>query len=46
MSVESKTDAEAAEALRMTATRNRARIGTLLSLTLLALLALMWILLS
>ena len=46
MSVESKTDADAAEALRMTATRNRARIGTLLSLTLLALLALMWILLS
>jgi ribose transport system permease protein len=46
MSVESKTDAEAAEAVRMTATRNRARIGTLLSLTLLALLALMWILLS
>jgi ribose transport system permease protein len=46
MSVESKTDADAAEAVRMTATRNRARIGTLLSLTLLALLVLMWILLS
>src|ERR1700721_487475 len=46
MSVESKTDADAAEALRRTATRNRARIGPLLSLTLLALLALMWILLS
>ena len=46
MSVETKTDAEVAEAVQMTATRNRARIGTLLSLTLLALLALMWILLS
>src|SRR6202045_4008016 len=46
MSVESKTDAEAAEAVRLTATRNRGRIGTLLSLTLLALLALLWIVLA
>src|SRR6476659_6679757 len=46
MSVDSKMSADAAEAVRLTATRNRARIGTLLSLTLVALLALMWILLS
>src|ERR1700731_544307 len=46
MSVESKTDAEAAEAVRLTATRNRGRIGTLLSLTLLVLLALMWVALA
>src|SRR6201990_2597983 len=46
MSDDSKTTADAAEALRLTATRNRARIGTLLSLTLVALLALMWIVLA
>src|ERR1700759_2877980 len=47
MSVDIKTSADAAaDAVRLTATRNRARIGTLLSLTLVALLALMWILLS
>src|SRR5580658_2109157 len=46
MSVDSKTTADAAEAVRLTATRNRARIGTLLSLTLVALLGLMWLVLS
>jgi ribose transport system permease protein len=47
MSADSKTTtAEAAEALRLTATKNRARIGTLLSLTLVALLGLMWLLLT
>ena len=46
MSVDSKTTADAAEAVRLTETRNRARIGTLLSLTLVALLGLMWLVLS
>src|ERR1700724_4044405 len=46
MSADSKTDAQIAEAVQLTATRNRARIGTLLSLTLVALLALMWIVLA
>src|ERR1700731_981143 len=47
MSVDSKTAADAAaDAVRLTATRNRARIGTLLSLTLVALLPLMWIMLA
>src|ERR1700757_2044107 len=46
MSIESKTIADAAEAVRLTETRNRARIGTLLSLTLVALLGLMWLVLS
>src|ERR1700736_4240232 len=47
MSVDSKTAADAAaDAVRLTETRNRARIGTLLSLTLVALLALMWIMLA
>ena len=43
---DSKTDAQIAEAVQLTATRNRARLGTLLSLTLVALLALMWIVLA
>src|ERR1700739_1420251 len=46
MSAEIKTDAQIAEAVQLTATRNRARIGTLLSLTLVALLGLMWIVLA
>src|SRR5712672_4267298 len=46
MSVDSKTTADAAEAVRLTETRNRARIGTLLSLTLVALLGLMWLVLT
>src|SRR6201994_718104 len=46
MSVDSKTSAASAEAVRLTATRNRARIGTLLSLTLVALLGLMWLVLT
>ena len=46
MSADSKTDAQIADAVQLTATRNRARIGTLLSLTLVALLALMWIVLA
>ena len=47
MSADSKTTtAEAAEAVRLTATKNRARIGTLLSLTLVALLGLMWLVLT
>ena len=46
MSIESKTTADAAEAVRLTETRNRARIGTLLSLTLVALLGLMWLVLT
>src|ERR1700744_5947052 len=47
MSADSKTTtADSAEAVRLTATRNRARIGTLLSLTLVALLGLMWLVLS
>ena len=47
MSVDSKTAADAAaDAVRLTETRNRARIGTLLSLTLVALLGLMWIMLA
>src|ERR1700722_18048275 len=46
MSVDSKTTADAAEAVRLTATKNRARIGTLLSLTLVALLGLMWLVLT
>jgi ribose transport system permease protein len=44
MSVEGKI--EVSEAVQLAATKRRARIGTLLSLTLLALLALMWVLLS
>jgi ribose transport system permease protein len=44
MSVEGKI--EASEAVQLAATKRRARIGTLLSLTLLALLALMWVVLS
>src|ERR1700720_2269903 len=46
MSADIKTDAQIAEAVQLAATRNRARLGTLLSLTLLALLALMWIALA
>jgi ribose transport system permease protein len=47
MSVESKTGVEASDAAALAAaTRNRARIGTLLSLTLLGLLALMWVALA
>jgi ribose transport system permease protein len=47
MSVESKTGIEASDAAALAAaTKNRARIGTLLSLTLLGLLALMWVALS
>src|ERR1700739_3056868 len=42
MSAEIKTDAQIAEAVQLAATRNRARLGTLLSLTLVALLALIW----
>ncbi len=44
MSVEGKI--EVSEAVQLAATKRRARIGTLLSLTLLALLALMWVVLS
>jgi ribose transport system permease protein len=44
MSVEGKV--ELSEAVQLAATRQRARIGTLLSLTLLALLALMWVALA
>src|ERR1700675_15293 len=46
MSAESKTDAQIAEAVQLTATRNRARLATLLSLTLVALLGLMWLVLA
>jgi ribose transport system permease protein len=47
MSVESKTGIEASDAAALAAaTKNRARIGTLLSLTLLGLLALMWVALA
>src|SRR6201986_3562562 len=46
MSAESKTDVQIAAEVQLTATRNRARIGTLLSLTLVALLGLMWLVLS
>src|ERR1700761_2353263 len=46
MSAESKTDVQIAAEVQLTATRNRARLGTLLSLTLVALLALMWIALA
>lgn len=47
MSVESKTSIEAPDAAALAAaTKNRARIGTLLSLTLLGLLGLMWLALS
>jgi ribose transport system permease protein len=44
MSVEGKI--EMSEAVQLAATRRRARIGTLLSLTLVALLALMWLVLA
>jgi ribose transport system permease protein len=44
MSVESKV--EMSEAVQLAATKRRARIGTLLSLTLVALLALMWLMLA
>jgi ribose transport system permease protein len=44
MSVEGKI--ELSEAVQLAATKRRARIGTLLSLTLVALLALMWIVLA
>jgi ribose transport system permease protein len=44
MSVESKV--EMSEAVQLAATKRRARIGTLLSLTLVALLALMWLALA
>jgi ribose transport system permease protein len=44
MSVESKI--EMSEAVQLAATKRRARIGTLLSLTLVALLALMWLALA
>jgi ribose transport system permease protein len=44
MSVEGKI--EVSEAVQLAATKRRARIGTLLSLTLLALLALMWVVLA
>ena len=47
MSVESKTSIETPDAAALAAaTKNRARIGTLLSLTLLGLLGLMWLALS
>jgi ribose transport system permease protein len=47
MSVESKSSIEASDAAALAAaTKNRARIGTLLSLTLLGLLALMWVALA
>ena len=46
MSVETKTSSEASEEARLAATRRQARMGTLLSLTLLALLALMWLVLA
>jgi ribose transport system permease protein len=46
MSVEGRTSVETSEAVPLAATRKRARIGTLLSLTLLALLALMWLALA
>ena len=53
MSVETKTsvetkksDEEVAAAAQLAATRRQARMGTLLSLTLVGLLALMWIVLS
>jgi len=47
MSVETKTGVEASDAAVLAAaTKNRARIGTLLSLTLLGLLALMWVALA
>ena len=46
MSVETKTSSEASEEARLAATRKQARMGTLLSLTLLALLALMWLVLA
>lgn len=47
MSVESKTGIEASDAAALAAaTRKRAQIGTLLSLTLLGLLALMWVALA
>ena len=47
MSVESKTGIEASDAAALAAaTKKRARIGTLLSLTLLGLLALMWVALA
>ncbi len=47
MSVESKTRIETPDAAALAAaTKNRARIGTLLSLTLLGLLALMWVALA
>ncbi len=47
MSVESKSSIETSDAAALAAaTRKRARIGTLLSLTLLGLLALMWVALS
>ena len=47
MSVESKTGIEAPDAAALAAaTKNRARIGTLLSLTLLGLLGLMWLALA
>ncbi len=44
MSVEGKI--ETSEAVQLAATKRRAQIGTLLSLTLLALLALMWVVLA
>jgi ribose transport system permease protein len=47
MSIESKTGIEASDAAALAAAaKNRARIGTLLSLTLLGLLALMWVALA
>ncbi|MGC2579292.1 MAG: ABC transporter permease, partial [Terrimicrobiaceae bacterium] len=46
MSVETKASIEASEEARLAATRRQARMGTLLSLTLLALLALMWLVLA
>jgi ribose transport system permease protein len=47
MSVESKTGVEGSDAAALAAAaKNRARIGTLLSLTLLGLLALMWVALA
>jgi ribose transport system permease protein len=46
MSVETKPITEASEEARLAATRKQARMGTLLSLTLVGLLALMWLVLA
>ena len=46
MSVETKTSTEVSDEARLAATRKQVRMGRLLSLTLLALLALMWLVLA